>query len=52
MYKWTKKAEDRAKEIGVEARPEGIEAWCGNHPVSGQIAQAWLELGYIKGEGK
>ena len=52
MYIWTKKAEDRAKKLGLEDRPAGIEAWCGNNPVGGQIAQAWLELGYIKGEGK
>ena len=52
MYIWTKKAEHRAKELGVEDRPAGVEAWCGNNPVGGGIAKEWLELGYIEEVGE
>jgi hypothetical protein len=48
MYIWTEKAETRAQELNLEARPAGQPATCGNEPVTGQIAQAWLKKGYIK----
>lgn len=48
-YIWTVKAEQRAKELGLEERKAEHEANCGNEPVSGQISIAWLNKGYIKG---
>ena len=48
MYVWTKEAEAKAKNLGLEERKEGQIANCGLDEVSGQIAQAWLKKGYIK----
>lgn len=48
MYVWTKKAEEVAKEMGLEPRKAGDTAKCGKDPLSGQIAQTWLKNGYIK----
>lgn len=48
MYIWTKKAEDRAKELGLDERKEGEKAMCGYSEVQGRVASAWLEKGYIK----
>ena len=46
-YVYTKKAEERAKELGLEPRTAGTTAMCGHKPVDGMIAQAWLAKGYI-----
>jgi hypothetical protein len=48
MYIWTDKAEARAQKLNLEARQAEQPAVCGNDPVSGQIAQAWLKMEYIK----
>ena len=48
MYIWTKKAEDKAKKLGLEDRTAGTEAHFGYDPVGGGIAIAWLEMGYIE----
>lgn len=32
-YAWTEKAENRAKELGLEERKAEIEAYCGYKPV-------------------
>lgn len=48
MYVFTKKAEERAKELGVEPRIAGTQAMCGYEPVFGLQAKAWLEKGYIE----
>lgn len=47
-YVYTAKAEQRAKELGFDDRKEGMIATCGHDPVSGTIAQVWLNKGYIK----
>ncbi|MGE5327994.1 MAG: hypothetical protein ACM3KR_00600 [Deltaproteobacteria bacterium] len=48
-YVWTKKAEERAKELGLEERKEGESAICGSRGmIDGGTAIAWLELGYIR----
>lgn len=52
MYVWTKKAEKRAEELGLEPRKAGNIAMCGYSPVTGLTAMAWLESGYIKHENE
>lgn len=52
MYVWTKKAEKRAEELGLETRKAGDIAMCGYSPVSGLTAMAWLESGYIESAPK
>lgn len=47
-YVWTTKAELEAKNRGLEKRRAGAIATCGYGYVSGQIAQAWLKIGYIE----
>jgi len=49
MYVYTKKAEERAKEIGVEPRIAGEQAMFGHKPLEyGPIALAWAEKGYVE----
>ena len=50
-YVYTQKAEERAKELGLEPRITGTTAMCGHKPVDGMIAQAWLAKGYIVEKG-
>ena len=45
MYVWTKKAEKRAEELGLEPRKAGDIAMFGYSPVSGLTEMAWLEKG-------
>lgn len=47
MYIYTEKAQRRAEEIGVEPRRAGTIAMCGWRAVSGLVALAWKEKGYI-----
>ena len=47
-YVYTKKAEERAKELGVEPRTAGTIAFFGDQPITGgMLAEAWKEKGYI-----
>jgi len=48
MYIWTNKAETKARELKLEARQAEQPATCGDQLVNGQIAQAWLKMGYVK----
>jgi len=47
-YVYTSKGEARARELWLEERREGTIAMFGHAPVSGQVAKAWLEKGYIR----
>jgi hypothetical protein len=49
-YVYTKKAEVKAKELGLNERKEGAIAHCGYTPVRllGLLKTAWLEKGYIR----
>lgn len=49
MYVYTKKAEERAKALGLEERKEGTQAMFGYEPVDrfGTISKAWKERGLI-----
>ena len=49
-YVYTKKAEMKAKELGLDERKEGAIAHCGYTPVRllGLLKTAWLEKGYIR----
>ena len=48
MYYWTKKAEERARELGLEERKEGEIAYFGHKPLEGGMtAQAWERKGYV-----
>lgn len=48
IYVYTEKAENRAKELGLEERKAGSPATCGYDPVRGMTAKAWKEKGYIE----
>ena len=48
MYIWTNKAESKAQELNLEAHQAGQLATCAGKLVNGQIAQAWLKMGYIR----
>ena len=48
QYVYTSKGEAHARELGLEERREGAVAMFGNAPVTGQVAKAWLEKGYIR----
>lgn len=48
-YVYTKKAEDRARKLGLDERKAGAVAKCGHQEITGgYIARAWLAKGYIK----
>jgi len=47
-YTWTAKAEQLAKELGLEERKAGTTALCGFEPVDGQTVAAWFAKGYIE----
>jgi len=48
-YKWTKKAETRARELGLDDRKAGMSAhYAGKDGVGGMIAAAWIEAGLIE----
>ena len=47
-FHWTKKAEERAQELGLEERKAGTLAMFGRQPLKdGMTARAWKEKGYI-----
>ena len=47
-YVYTKKGEERARQLGLEARKAGTVAMFGKEPLKGgQIAKAWEKKGYI-----
>ena len=47
MYIYTKKAEKKAKELGLEPRKAGTVAMYGSVPLSGMIGKAWEKKGYV-----
>ena len=47
-YVYTEKGEASAKALGFTDRKAGEVAMCGNKPVSGMTAQAWVAKGYIR----
>lgn len=47
MWIYTKLGEETGKKYGF-SRPAGQPAMCGNEPVKGPTAQAWLKIGYIE----
>lgn len=48
-YVYTKKGEERARELGLEERKAGAVAMFGHDPLeSGETATAWIESGYIE----
>jgi hypothetical protein len=49
MYVWTEKAEERARELGLEERKAGTEAYYGDKPVEFYgIKVKWVSRGYIE----
>lgn len=47
-YVYTKKAESRAKELGLEERKAGAPAMFGRKPLQGgPTAEAWKKKGYV-----
>ena len=50
MYVYTKKGEERAKELGVEPRMAGAQAMFGHEPLYlyEDTAKAWVAKGYVE----
>ena len=47
-FYWTKKAEERARALGLEERKAGALAMFGRQPLKdGMTARAWKKKGYI-----
>lgn len=45
---WTKKAEDRAKELGLEERKEGTPAYMGYLQLGMLAPESWVIKGYVR----
>lgn len=48
IWVWTRKAELRAKELGLEERKEGTPAYIGKDLLGQYAPSRWIELGYVK----
>jgi hypothetical protein len=48
VWVWTQKAEDFAKERGLEERKAGTPAYIGYSPLGQYAPHKWVELGYVK----
>ena len=50
MYVYTKKGEERAKQLGLEPRIAGEQAMFGHEPLDwhGPTAKAWIAKGYVE----
>lgn len=47
-FYWTKKAEERARALGLEERKAGTLAMFGGRPLmNGMTATAWKKKGYV-----
>jgi len=48
VWVWTKLAEERARQLGIEDRIAGDTATIGNSCAASSVPAVWIELGYVE----